>query len=260
MAQNSIGRWVAAASLLWAALSCPTNSAQAFDPNALWKIVNGQCVPNQQKHGDPAPCAAVDLRAGAGRGYAILKDRNGKTQFLLIPTARITGIESPALRSADAPNYFADAWGARLYVEKALGRAMPRGTLSLAVNSVLARTQNQLHIHIDCIGADVRQRLNAERATIGDRWMPLGAPIGGHPYWAMRVLGTTLAGHNPFKLLADGVPDAAADMAHRTLVVVGMSFDDDVPGFAILEDRVDLLHADFAAGARLQDHACALAR
>jgi CDP-diacylglycerol pyrophosphatase len=41
-------------------------------------------------------------------------------------------------------------------------------------------------------------------------------------------------------------------------VVAGMAFDGSAPGFVILEDKVDLLHGDFAAGARLQDHACAL--
>ena len=36
----------------------------AADPNALWTIVNGQCVPDQQADGDPAPCALVDLDGG----------------------------------------------------------------------------------------------------------------------------------------------------------------------------------------------------
>ena len=244
-----------AAILVFALL--PSAAMSAFDPDALWKIVNGQCVPNQVEHGDPKPCAEVALKDGAERGYAVLKDRNGPSQFLLIPTRRITGIESPALLEADAVNYFAAAWQARRFTEKALGHAMPTDTVSLAVNSVLARTQNQLHVHIDCVRADVRKALIAQRAKIGDRWGSLDEPIGGYPYQAMRVIGPTLDGYNPFKLLAEGVPGAAADMAHRTLVVVGMMFDDATPGFVILEDKVDLLHGDFGAGARLQDHACA---
>ncbi|MET0331942.1 MAG: CDP-diacylglycerol diphosphatase, partial [Dyella sp.] len=49
--------------------------------------------------------------AGGGlNGYAILKDHHGPAQYLLIPTARITGIESPLLLRAGAPNYFAAAW------------------------------------------------------------------------------------------------------------------------------------------------------
>jgi CDP-diacylglycerol pyrophosphatase len=249
-------RWTAAASLVLIALFFVGVAAHSENPDALWNFVHKDCVPNQLAHGDPKPCVEVALKDGVDRGYAVFKDRNGPAQFLLIPTQRITGIESPALLEAGAVSYFADAWEARHYVEKMLGRAMPIDTLSLAVNSVLARTQNQLHIHIDCIRADVRKILMAERATIGDRWMPLGEPIDGHPFQAMRVLGTTLAGHDPFRLLADGVPGAAADMGQRTLVVVGMVFDGPAPGFVILENKVDLLHGDFAAGARLQDHAC----
>lgn len=251
-------QFVTVAAALAAALALPS-AALAFNPNALWNIVHEECVPNQLAHGDPKPCVQVDLKGGADQGYAVLKDRIGSSQFLLIPTKRIVGIEDPALLLPDAVNYFADAWQARSFVEKALGRAMPIDALSLAVNSILARTQNQLHIHIDCIRPDVRATLAAAGATIGEHWTPLAGGIDGHPYLAMRVLGANLDGHNPFKLLADGVPGAAADMRQRTLAVVGTQFEGRGPGFVILEDRTDLLHADFAAGARLQDRACALA-
>ena len=63
----------------------PSNS------NALWRIVSQQCLPNQQTHNNPAPCAQVDPQAG----FVVFKDRNGPLQYLLMPTAKITGIESP---------------------------------------------------------------------------------------------------------------------------------------------------------------------
>ncbi len=68
-------------------------------PNALWDIVNGECVPDQASHGDPAPCAQVDLDGGPSRGYAVLKDLVGATQFLQIPTERL-GHREPADRGA----------------------------------------------------------------------------------------------------------------------------------------------------------------
>jgi CDP-diacylglycerol pyrophosphatase len=251
-------RRMVAATAIVVALFLPAAAAIAFDPNALWNVVHGECVPNQLQHGDPKPCAQVDLKNGVDQGYAVLKDRNGPAQFLLIPTKRITGIESPELLADNARNYFADAWDARHYVEQMLGHAMPIDTLSLAVNSVWARTQNQLHIHIDCIRADVRQALATQREKIGQSWAPLGEPLDGHSYMAMRVSGTTLDGHNPFTLLAQGVPGASVDMGERTLVVFGMLFGDQLPGFVILEDRANFVGLDFAAGARLQDHNCAL--
>jgi CDP-diacylglycerol pyrophosphatase len=254
----SIASCVAAAAAI--GLLLPSLAARAYDPNALWTIVHDKCVPNQLAHGDPKPCAEVNLQNGAEHGYAVLKDLHGATQYLLIPTQRIVGIESPALLAPDAANYFADAWNARSFVEKALGRALPIDALSLAVNSKLARTQNQLHIHIDCIRRDVRATLNKLRTSIGRAWAPLAEPVGGYGYWAMRVMGASLAGHDPFKLLAMGVAGASEDMQLRTLVVVGMRFEDDAPGFVILQDRADVLHFNFGAGARLQDHDCALAQ
>jgi CDP-diacylglycerol pyrophosphatase len=251
-----IGGCVAAAAVIAAVLLLPDAAARVFDSNALWNIVHGQCVPNQQQHGDPRPCAEVNLKDGVDRGYAVLKDINGRTQFLVIPTARIVGIESPVLQAPDATNYFAAAWEARSFTEKALGRDLPRDEVGLAVNSVLARSQSQLHIHVDCVRADVRTALARLRASIGEKWAPLREPVGGHPYWGMRVTGLTLEGHNPFKLLADGIPKARDNMKMRTLVVVGMQFDGGAPGFVLLTDRVNPLIFDFGAGARLEDHSC----
>jgi CDP-diacylglycerol pyrophosphatase len=250
-------RWIAVASgLIIALLYLAT--AQAANPNALWDIVHGKCVPDELQHGIPWPCAKVDLARGVGGGFAILKDLNGATQHLLIPTRKITGIESPALLAPNATNYFAEAWENRGFVAWALLRPMPRDTLSLAINSDVGRSQNQLHIHIDCIRADVRQALLSQRATIGPRWAPLKVLLLHHRYRAMRIIGETLAAANPFKLLARGVPGARADMGRHTLVVVGMMFAGDVPGFILLDDRADLAHGDWGSGEELQDHACAL--
>lgn len=74
-------------------------------PDALWRIVSQQCLPNQQAHDNPAPCAQVDVPAG----FVVFKDRNGPLQYLLMPSAKITGIESPAVLDAATPNFFACA-------------------------------------------------------------------------------------------------------------------------------------------------------
>jgi CDP-diacylglycerol pyrophosphatase len=247
-------RWLAVALGLLVGLLSRDATAQASNPKVLWQIVHDQCVPGQQQHRDPKPCAEVDLAGG----YAVLKDIKGATQFLLIPTTQLGGIEDRSLLAPFARNYFADAWQARSFVEKALGHAMPRDMLSLAINSASGRTQDQFHIHIDCIRADVRDALLRERPNIGWRWTVLKTPLAGHQYRARRVTGPTLFGHNPFKLLAWGVPGARADMGPHTLVVVGMVFNGKVPGFIILDDRADQAHGDWGSGEELQDHACAL--
>jgi CDP-diacylglycerol pyrophosphatase len=240
-------------------LAGAARSGQAANPDALWNIVHGQCVPDQQQKGDPAPCAFVDLREGDARGYVVLKDIVGATQYLLIPTARLPGIESPLLLAPGAANYFADAWRERGYTERAAGHLLPRGTISLAINSAFGRSQNQLHIHIDCIGSDVKAALQRQLAAIGDSWMPLPEPLVGHRYRAMRVLSDALDETNPFLLLADGDPGARTAMGEYTLVVVDAEFAGGRPGFIILTDRVDLAKGDRASGEELQDHFCAIA-
>jgi len=234
-------------------------SGHAADPDALWKIVHQQCIPDQQQQGDPTPCALVDLQQGDAKGYAVLKDIVGATQYLLIPTARVSGIESPLLLDPGAPNYFADAWLERGYTERAAQRPLPREAISLAINSAFGRSQDQLHIHIDCVRADVRAALQRQLAAIGDSWAPLAEPLAGHPYRAMRVLADALDGTNPFVLLADGVPGARTAMGEQTIVVLGAEFAGGRPGFIILTDHVDSATGDKAGGEELQDHDCALA-
>jgi CDP-diacylglycerol pyrophosphatase len=233
--------------------------AASANPNALWEIVHERCVPDMQAHGDPAPCASVALQAGVSQGYAALKDLRGVAQFLLIPTAPVSGIEDPALLAPGAPNYFAAAWQIRSYVEARLGRVLPRDGVSLAINSEFGRTQNQFHIHVDCIRADVREALRAQAPEIGELWAPLPVPLVGRHYLARRVLGEELGSADPFVLLADGVRGARQEMGLHTLVVVGASFVHGGPGFLLLDRRADLAAGDLASGEELQDHSCALA-
>ncbi|HTT81115.1 MAG TPA: CDP-diacylglycerol diphosphatase, partial [Stellaceae bacterium] len=240
-------------------MAASAGTALAADPDALWKIVHERCVPHEAAHGRPAPCAFVDLRHGVARGFVLLKDIRGRTQYLLIPTARVTGIEDPQLLRPGAPNYVADSWRERGWTERAAGRALPRDALSLAINSPYARSQNQLHIHIDCLRPDVRAALRRAAPALADTWAPLPMPLAGHRYWARRVVGPRLAGANPFKLLANGMPGAREAMGEQTLVVAGAVFRGR-PGFILLDDRLDLATGDHAGGEELQDHTCALAR
>ena len=223
------------------------------DPNALWTIVNGQCVPDQRNNGDPAPCALVDLDGGEPRGYAVLKDLVGTTQYLLIPTERVPGIESPQILAVDAPNYFADAWRARSFVEQRAGRELPRDWLSLAINSADARSQDQLHIHVDCVRADVRQALTVHADDIGATWRPFPETLAGQQYRAMSIRVEELAAVNPFRLLADGLP-AGDTMGAQSLVVVGNTGADGRPGFVLLAGRAAAADAGSSHGEDLQDH------
>ena len=240
-----------AIALTLSAVVLPAGTAAHADPDALWQLVSQQCVPDEEQFDDPAPCAAVDLDAGVERGFAVFKDSVGPRQFLLIPTARITGIESPELLAPDAPNYFSAAWRARSFTDAAAGGPVPRDWMSLAVNSIQFRSQNQLHIHVDCVRGDVHDALSEHGAQIGPTWTTFPVPLAGHTYSALGVEGADLD-VNPFQLVADAF--GSGDMGSQTVVVIGRDRGDGGVGFVILADRADGENGDFAGGEQLQDH------
>jgi CDP-diacylglycerol pyrophosphatase len=234
-------------------LALAAASARAENPDALWQIVHDRCVPGQQAHGSPAPCTLVDLAGG----YVVLKDRDGVTQYLLIPTAKVTGIEDPAVLAPGAPNYFDAAWKQRGLVDTAARQTLPEADIALTINSEYGRTQNQLHIHIDCMRPDVVAALHAHGTSVGTAWAPFPIPLAGQPYIARRIGGADLSTGNPFALLADGVPGARADMGKWTLAVASDATAA-APDLILLAGHVDLAAGDRGSAEELQDHACAI--
>ncbi|HEY0209470.1 CDP-diacylglycerol diphosphatase [Acerihabitans sp.] len=226
--------------------------APAGNPDALWQIVSRKCLPGQQRTGQPAPCSEVNLAAG----YVILKDLNGPLQYLLMPTEKMTGMESPPLLKPQTPNFFADAWRARHFLAEKHGAPIPDSALSLAINSRSGRTQNQLHIHISCLRPDVRRQLDGEAAALGTAWRPLGEPLMGHPYLAKRVSAAALTAQSPFLMLAREVPRAADNMGHFTLAMVPLADG----GFALLAGERNLWRGNMASAEEIQDHSCAILR
>lgn len=222
----------------------PLLLAPAFaDSDVLWKIVHDKCVVQT------APCLSVNT----AEHYAMLKDLRGVAQFLLIPTDKITGMESPALLDPATHNFFADAWAERDDVNARLPHPIPRDGLSLAINALQARSQNQLHIHVDCLSADARAVLKADADKIATDWAPLPDKIAGHEFTALRVKGETLGDFNPVLALAKSLKDPAKEMSDHNLVVVGANFADG-PGFIVLTDVATL----GMGGEDVQDHSCSI--
>ena len=241
-------------SLLALSLAGCTALASA-DPNALWHIVNLDCAPAMRTRGEPGICTRVDLQ----NHFAVLKDIGGKAQHLLIPTDRLSGIESPRLLAPDAPNYWADAWNARRYVEARLEaqhlHPLADNQIGLEVNSAYARTQEQLHIHIDCVQPSTTTALARHAQDGFDRWT--WDTIDGTRYRIMRVRGPQLA-VNPFTLVASDKtgPDT---MAMQTIFVsaAGPSAAED--GWLIVNSGTDVEGGTGSAEVLL-DHTCAVAR
>ncbi|MFJ3048476.1 CDP-diacylglycerol diphosphatase [Herbaspirillum chlorophenolicum] len=235
-------------SLLAGAIAGP--SAHAADPHKLWEIVSEQCVPNMRASGSPLPCAAVDLE----RGFVVLKDIVGPAQYLLMPTRRLPGIESPELLEADAPNYWGYAWQQRFRVGQALGRPLADEQLGLEVNSAAARSQLHLHIHIDCMRRDVAESLAAHRGDPLRRWMPW--QFEGHRYWVMRLPGDALQSDDPFKLAAARDAFAASAMAAQSLLLTGARLEDGSIGFFLVNMPVNVDLQERGSAEVLMDHDC----
>jgi CDP-diacylglycerol pyrophosphatase len=255
------GITLACAVLAGCALPAKPTQQPAHDRNVLWRLIHGSCEPAAQKAiYPPAPCAEVSPSEGGADSYAVFKDRAGRYQYLVLPLARISGIESPLLQRHDTPNYLADAWTARLYVEAALHKTLPREAMSLAVNSVHDRTQDQLHVHVDCIRPDVHAALQHLLPGMTDQWRPLSEPLPpkGGRYQARWTSGTTLS-INPFKSLAASLPSGDQMKLHN-LVVVGARRTSGEPGFILLSSRYRPSGDYRGAAEALQDRACTIAQ
>ncbi|MGX7345499.1 CDP-diacylglycerol diphosphatase [Acetobacter pasteurianus] len=219
------------------------------NPDVLWHIVHEQCAVGSFS---PMPVACEETNTRAG--YAVLKDRTGPAQYLLIPTQRVTGMEDPAIVKNDAPDYFGYAWQQVMRVNRHLAHALPMDDLSLAINSAYGRTQNQLHIHVDCIRPDVKVALHWALPQIDTHWHPL--LLDGHRYRARLLPVGQLSGVYPFRILAKDMSNPTDEMGQHTLVIVGITQLSGHPGFVLLDDQVDIQSKDYASGEELQDHSC----
>jgi CDP-diacylglycerol pyrophosphatase len=239
----------------WAWLLAINAPARA-DPMALWRIVHGACVPHVEAGLGPKPCERVDLDGGVDQGVAILKDLVGIAQMLAIPTRRITGIEDPQMLAPNAPPVFAVAWGAKGLLEARLHRTLPRGAVGLAINSKWARSQEQFHVHVDCVAVPVVKALAEYASALDSQWRAMTAPLQGRHYLARRVDSADLVDVAPLKLLVDGVEGAREHMGAYSLAAVGATFDGK-PGFVLLADQFSLEGGGHAED--VQDHDCAIA-
>jgi CDP-diacylglycerol pyrophosphatase len=220
------------------------------NPDALWQIISRQCLPNQQAFQHPEPCAKVDETAG----FVMLKDRVGALQYLLMPVARISGIEDPILLDPGTPNFFAQAWQQRTVMADKLGKPIADQNISLAVNSWYGRTQNQLHVHVSCIRSDVRSRLSDLLPTPTEHWSHLPGGLSGHDYLVRRISANELQQRQAFRLLADEVDGARGNMAHFGLAMTALPGGD----LLLLATELDVLTLNFASPEEIQDHGCAV--
>src|SRR5579875_3750593 len=170
---------------------------------ALWQVVRA-CVWDQSTLGSPLPCLKVE------RDFTVLRPPFGGPDTILTPTVRVIGIEDPQLQAPDAPNYFALAWAQRGFIPTRGDALPPDAPVMLAVNSRLARSQDQLHLHMGCMAPDFADRLEGALGPRSRTWFR-GPDMGvGLELWTYRTGTDSLDGVAPFRLARDLAGNARA--------------------------------------------------
>ena len=226
-----------------------------MERSVLWHVVQA-CIVDHNLTGSSFPCLDVETDGGLEKGYAVVRAPFDKSHTIVTPTVPTIGIEAERLRGANAPNYFADAWLARRFAVEGLVRAPDRGDLALAVNSRLGRSQDQLHIHVDCIRPTVKRALQQTAAILPGRWTRISVLPQAPRYWATALSSADLEGINVFDLVARGLHIEPKAMHETTIVVVGAGNVDGKPGFVILARQRIRHSTDEAHGEALMDHSC----
>jgi CDP-diacylglycerol pyrophosphatase len=231
---RKITNFAATMGLIAGMVAGQAHSVSAADRDELWFVVHDMCLPAYRSLGVAFPCVEVNIANGLERGYAVLQTPSSAAHVLVVPTTRISGIESPALQSENAPNYWAAAWDARRFVEEGAGRELPRDKIGMAINSAATRSQDQLHIHVSCIAPVVADFLRRHEGEIHGAWSPLRAKLAGHRFVAMKIETDSLANVDPFKLLASALPSNKRSLGRQTLAVIGATFRNGKSGFYLL--------------------------
>lgn len=237
-----------AASAAMSAMATPAHTAHR---GALWAVVRG-CLLDSRVTGSPWPCLSVDHQDGV----VVLPDPKRPTQVLVTPTIHVSGIESRQLLNPSAPNYWRAAWSARTWVSRRARRTIRDNNVGLAVNSMFGRTQDELHIHLDCLRPSVRRVIDHHLAAVVESWAELPLPlVRGHRYRARWLPLDALITTNPFQLLAAD-PEALSDRSAWTLVMLAAQRPSGERGFVLLSHKADPGIRDLAAGEELLDHRC----
>jgi CDP-diacylglycerol pyrophosphatase len=223
--------------------------------DALWNIVSQQCVPKQLQNVKPEPCDEVTFLKGSEAGFVVLKDRNGPLQYLLMPIAKITGVESPELLTTNSPNYFYESWVARSYMKKKYGATIDDEEISLTINSQKGRSQNQLHVHISCTRPDVKKIIHDNSSKITDKWTHFPVKILGHNYKVIRITASDLKSKNIFDLVAKDISDGEENLSHYGIGLMALKNSKKSYDYVVLTSRADL---PFNRGSveEIQDHLC----
>ena len=236
--------------LIVLAASAPVRAAGDPGRDVLWAALK-TCVLAKTVANRTFPCLDVDLGDTARPGTAVLRAPGEPTHVVVMPTATVAGLEAPILRGTRGSAYWRAALAARRFVSEPLKGRVPIAEVGLAVNSARGRSQDQLHIHLDCMKPRVLAALKAHGHGIGATWAPFPVPLAGDRYYALRVPAAQGERFNPFPALAR-LPGRRPDLRETSFAALATPAGDPDPGFIVLAYR-----APSASAEDLMDHTCA---
>ncbi|SPY79135.1 CDP-diacylglycerol diphosphatase [Providencia rustigianii] len=219
-----------------------------YHSDTLWNIVSQQCVPLKGTEQQNPSCTKVDLE----NRYVLFKDKQGPVHNLVIPTDKVSGIESPLLLTETSPDYFALAWNERESVSPTGQSPISDDKLALAINSQYGRSQGQLHIHISCLKPQVIQQLNQHTNAITSEWSAFPTPLEGHEYWVKKLGTSNLQQENPFKQLNLYVKEHDDEMGNYGLAVAKLQDG----SMVLLANRINIWQFNLGSAGELLDYQC----
>jgi CDP-diacylglycerol pyrophosphatase len=167
--------------------------------DALWGVVRS-CVLAKSTVGLDFPCVEVDADKDPS-AVAILRPPMDDTHLLVVPLARISGLEDPQAIASPMVKVWSRAWDARRLLST---RPVGWTVAGMALNAEHVRSQDQLHIHVDCLAESFIRDMSGHIERIGNNWTKLANSFGG--LWGMRVDGARTEDLNPVALASQGLP------------------------------------------------------
>lgn len=246
------GRRIAlTAGLIGLVVAYPASAGSDPTRDVLWMALK-TCVLAKRLANRTFPCLAVDLGDGERPGTAVLRAPGEPTHIVVMPTDTVSGLESSPLRGSRGVSYWKAALAARHFVTNSLPKHVLEGDIGLAVNSARGRSQDQLHIHLDCLRPKVLDALDAHGRAIGRNWAPFPVPLASDRFQAMRVRAADVETFNPFAALTT-LP-GRRDLTRTTFAAVATRPNDPEPGLILLAYR-----GRQASAEDIMDHGCAIA-
>jgi CDP-diacylglycerol pyrophosphatase len=212
---------------------------------ALWHVVHDICVPVQKTLSLPLPCLKVDT----DHGFVVIRALFDTTRIIIVPTTRMEGIESPLLLRDDMPNLWWFAWNERNNVMTSARRPLDWADIGMAINSGPRRTQDQLHIHVDCVDPRLKRALASRTRDISGKWSVLDLRPWADQY-RIKSIDASGLDKSIFKQVAEEVPGARLQMGLQSIGVVGVSDGQGNHGFAVL------VNSKRGRAEELLDHKC----